>query len=130
MEACGKQDLWMRQKPEVLEVLHEQAVIQSAESSNRIEGVRIPAERLRPVVLGKACPRNRSEQELAGYRRALDGIFSRKRPVPMTPRVVQRLYALAQGGRLDPGGARCYDSNRTKRIRMPPEGVAAGRGDP
>ena len=35
MEARGKQDLWIRQKPEVLAVLREQAMIQSAESSNR-----------------------------------------------------------------------------------------------
>jgi hypothetical protein len=83
MEAKGKQDLWIRQKPEVLEVLREQAIIQSAESSNRIEGVTIPADRLRPVVLGKSKPRDRSEEEIAGYRKALDWIFSRNRPVSM-----------------------------------------------
>ena len=54
MEARGKQDLWIRQKPEVLTVLREQAIIQSVESSNRIEGVTIAVDRLRPVVLGKA----------------------------------------------------------------------------
>jgi hypothetical protein len=48
MEARGKQDLWIRQKPEVLDVLREQAIIQSAESSNRIEGVTVAANRLRP----------------------------------------------------------------------------------
>ena len=98
MEARGKQDLWLRQKPEVLEVLREQAIIQSAESSNRIEGVTIPADRLRPVVLGKAKPRDRSEEELAGYRQALDWIFSRKRQVSIIPKVIQRLHASAQGG--------------------------------
>ena len=98
MEARGKQDLWIRQKPEVLEVLREQAIIQSVESSNRLEGVTIPADRLRPVVLGKAKPRDRSEEELAGYRQALDWIFSRQRQVSVTPAVVQRLHALAQGG--------------------------------
>jgi len=51
-------DLWIRQKPEVLEALREQAIIQSAESSNRIEGVTIPPDRLRPVVLGKSKPRS------------------------------------------------------------------------
>jgi Fic family protein len=96
MEARGKQDLWMRQKPEVLEALREQAIIQSVESSNRIEGVTVPADRLRPVVLGKVKPRDRSEEELAGYRRALDWIFSRKRRVSIRPAVVQRLHALAQ----------------------------------
>jgi Fic family protein len=98
MEARGKQDLWMRQKPEVLEALREQAIIQSVESSNRIEGVTIPADRLRPVVLGKAKPRDRSEEELAGYRRALDWIFSRKRQVSVRPEVVRRLHAMAQAG--------------------------------
>jgi Fic family protein len=98
MEARGKQDLWIRQKPEVLEVLREQAIIQSVESSNRIEGVTIPADRLRPLVLGKAKPRDRSEEEIAGYRRALDWIFSRKRQVSIMPAVFQRLHALAQGG--------------------------------
>lgn len=88
----------MRQKPEVLEVLREQAIIQSVESSNRIEGVTIPAERLRPVVVGKVKPRDRSEEELAGYRKALEWIFSRKREVSVIPAVIQRLHALAQGG--------------------------------
>jgi Fic family protein len=98
MEARGKQDLWVKQKPEVLAALREQAIIQSAESSNRIEGVTVPANRLRPLVLGRAKPRDRSEEELAGYRRALDWIFSRKATVSITPEVIRRLHALAQGG--------------------------------
>jgi len=98
MEARGKQDLWLRQKPEVLEVLREQAIIQSAESSNRIEGVTVEANRLRPLVIGRARPRDRSEEELAGYRAALNWIFSRKNPVAVTPDVIRRLHALAQGG--------------------------------
>ncbi|RLB91182.1 MAG: hypothetical protein DRH50_11340 [Deltaproteobacteria bacterium] len=104
MEARGKQDLWIRQKPEVLEVLREQAIIQSVESSNRIEGVTIPADRLRPIVLGKARPRDRSEEELAGYRRALDWIFSRKRRVSVIPDVIKRLHATAQSGRSGDAG--------------------------
>lgn len=98
MEARGKQDLWIRQKPEVLEVLREQAIVQSAESSNRIEGVTVAANRLRPLVIGHARPRDRSEEELAGYRVALDWIFSRKNSVAVTPDVIRRLHAFAQGG--------------------------------
>jgi Fic family protein len=97
MEARGKQDLWIRQKPEVLDVLREQAIIQSAESSNRIEGVTVAANLLRPLVIGKARPRDRSEEELAGYRAALDWIFSRKSAVAITPDVLRRLHALAHG---------------------------------
>src|SRR5258708_15920147 len=88
MEARGEQDLWTRQKPEALEVLREQAIIQSVESSNRIEGVTIAADRLRPIVIGRVRPRDRSEEELAGYRRALDWILSRKPPVSVTPDII------------------------------------------
>src|SRR5258708_27296754 len=98
MEARGKQDLWLRQKPEVLEVLREQAINKSVEWSNRIEGVTVAANRLRPLVIGRARPRARSEEELAGYRVALDWIFSRNKPVAITPDVIRRLHALAQGG--------------------------------
>lgn len=98
MEARGKQDLWIRQKPEVLDVLREQAIIQSSESSNRIEGVTVAANRLRPLVIGKARPQDRSEEELAGYRAALDWVFARKSAVAITPDVLRRLHALAQGG--------------------------------
>jgi len=105
MEARGKQDLWIRQKPEVLEVLREQAIIQSAESSNRIEGVTVAPHRLRPLVLGNATPRDRSEEEIAGYRHALDWIFSWQRGVPVSPALIQRLHALAQGGVSGDAGA-------------------------
>ncbi len=98
MESKGKQDLWTRRKPEVLEALRERAIMQSVESSNRIEGVTVEAPRLRPVVLGRAKPRDRSEEELAGYRRALDWVFERKRPVPVTPAVILKLHAMAQRG--------------------------------
>ena len=45
MQARGKQELWMRQRPEVLQALRGQAVVQNVESSNRIEGVSIAANR-------------------------------------------------------------------------------------
>jgi Fic family protein len=104
IEARGKQELWIRQKPEVLRALREQAIIQSVESSNRIEGVTVSPERLRPVVIGKARPRDRSEEELSGYRQALDWIFSRKREVSITPSLVRRLHSLAQGGTTSDAG--------------------------
>ncbi len=97
-EAKGKQDLWIRQKPEVLEALREQAIVQSVESSNRIEGVTVEKDRLRPLVLGHAKPRDRSEEEVAGYRKAIDWVFTRKRRVAIESRVIQHLHALAQGG--------------------------------
>lgn len=128
MEARGKQELWMQQRPEALRALREQAVVQSVESSNRIEGVSVAADRLRPLVLGKARPRDRSEEELSGYRKALDWIFSRKRSVAFGPEVVLKLHAMAQGGMSgDAGRWKLKDNeiievlpNNERRVRFVP----------
>lgn len=104
MEARGKQELWLRRKPELLETLRERAVIQSVESSNRIEGVTVPAHRLRPLVMAKAKPLDRPEEELAGYRRALEWVFTRRGLISPTPQIVQKLHALAQGGTTSDAG--------------------------
>lgn len=120
MEARGKQDLWVRQKPEVLAALRERAMIQSAESSNRIEGVTVPPNRLRPLVLDRARPRDRSEEELAGYRRALEWIFNRKAPTSITPDLIRRLHALAQGGH--PGDAGEWKRRNNEIIEVLPNG--------
>jgi Fic family protein len=125
MEARGKQDLWIRQKPEVLEVLREQAIIQSVESSNRIEGITVAAHRLRPLVIGHARPRDRSEEELAGYRAALDWIFSRKNRVAIIPSVIRRLHALAQGG--SSGDAGEWKKRDNEIIEVLPSGERAVR---
>ena len=98
MEAKGKQDLWLRQKPEVLEALRELAVIQSTESSNRIEGVTVAPDRLRPLVLGEVEPVERPEEELLGYRRALDWIHTHHDHIGITPTSIRRLHELCQGG--------------------------------
>jgi hypothetical protein len=96
MKARGKQDLWIKQEPEVLEVLREQAIIQSVESSNRIEGVTVAVNRLRPLVIGGAKPRDRWEEEISGYRAALNWIFARKNRLAITPGVIRRLHGCAE----------------------------------
>src|ERR1019366_7051532 len=80
-EAKGKQELYTRQSPRVLKALREMALVQRVESSNRIEGVTVAANRLRPLVLGHARPKDRSEQEIAGYRNALNLVFPAKAEV-------------------------------------------------
>lgn len=98
MEARGKQELWTKQKPELLTILRELAIIQSVESSNRIEGITVAVDRLKPLVLGRAKPLDRSEEEIAGYRRALDWIFTRKNPIMVRGTTIQHLHSLSQGG--------------------------------
>ena len=70
-EARGRQELFSRQSPHKLKVLREHALIESAVSSNRIEGVTVEQSRVKAVVLGKALLRDRDEQEIRGYRDAL-----------------------------------------------------------
>lgn len=67
-EYKGKEMLFKQQTPQVLETLKQIAIIQSTESSNRIEGIEAPPERIKKLVEQKTKPKNRSEQEIAGYR--------------------------------------------------------------
>jgi hypothetical protein len=128
MEAKGKQEIWTRQRPEALAALREQAVIQSAESSNRIEGVTVAGDRLRPVVMGKSKPRDRSEEELAGYRKALDWIFSRKFGVAIAPKVILHLHSMAQGG--SPATPGSGSNGTTRSSSSPPAGRERSASDP
>lgn len=120
MQARGQQEMRVRQRPEVLEALREQAIIHSAESSNRIEGVTVPASRLLPVVLGKSPPRDRPEAELAGYRSALSWIFSRKHHIALSPEVVRRLHLFARGA--PSGDAGRYKLRDNEIIEILPNG--------
>ena len=97
-EAKGRQQLHEHQSPQLLEALREMALVESAESSNRIEGVTVDRKRLRPLVLGDAPPRDRPEEEIVGYRRALNWIHNGRDSIPLSPETCLELHALAQGG--------------------------------
>jgi Fic family protein len=75
-EFRGRQRLYAEQAPEVLETLRKVAMIQSAESSNRIEGITVEASRIEGLVMSKTKPKDRPEQEVAGYRDVLGAIHS------------------------------------------------------
>jgi Fic family protein len=97
-ESKGRQQLFEKQSPQLLKSLKEMALIESTESSNRIEGVTVERNRLRPLVIGNTRPRDRSEEEIVGYRMALNWIHSDCRKISITPETCLRLHALAQGG--------------------------------
>ena len=67
-EYRGKQELFTHQIPQVLESLKQIAILQSTESSNRIEGVVVEEERLKALMENKTTPRDRPEAEVVGYR--------------------------------------------------------------
>lgn len=69
---AGKQELYLKQCPEELEKLVEIAKVQSTEASNAIEGIVTTNTRIRQLVEEKTTPKNRDEQEIAGYRDVLN----------------------------------------------------------
>ena len=93
-EARGRQDLFVAQIPEQLEVLRHAAAVESSESSNRIEGVVVAPGRVEAIVLKAAAPRDRSEQEIAGYRDALQLIHESHAHMAFTTNVVLQLHAM------------------------------------
>ena len=70
-EHKGKQELFLEANTDELKTLLEVALIQSTGASNRIEGIYTTDKRLEELVRQKAEPRNRSEQEISGYREVL-----------------------------------------------------------
>jgi len=95
----------VRQSPEVLDTLRRAAMVQSVESSNRIEGVTVGAGRIDPLVLKRAKPRDRAEQEVAGYRDALANIHADPDRMKVSAALIRDLhrqmyqYADEKGGR-------------------------------
>lgn len=91
-EYRGKEALFKQQSPQVLQALRESAVIQSTESSNRIEGVVAPPQRIRDLVAKRTQPANRSEQEIAGYRDVLNTVHTNFADMPLTSNLVLQLH--------------------------------------
>lgn len=90
--AKGRQDLFKRQAPAVLRTLTEVARIQSTEASNAIEGITAPRKRIEALVEEHVKPANRSEEEIAGYRKVLDTIHSSALDIPFRPSVVEQFH--------------------------------------
>ncbi len=93
-EYQGKQQLHFTQSPEVLSGLRQIAVIESIESSNRLEGVVVAKDRLKSLVIKNATPKNRSEQEIAGYRDALALIDESAEHMAFSENMVMQLHAM------------------------------------
>ena len=91
-EMKGKQDLFVEADADILDSLLEVAKIQSTESSNRIEGIHTSDTRLKELVVQQAKPRNRSEQEIAGYRDVLSTIHENYDYIPVEPNVILQLH--------------------------------------
>lgn len=91
---AGKQELYLKQRPEELEKLVEIAKIQSTETSNAIEGIVTTNTRIKQLVEEKTTPRNRDEQEIAGYRDVLSIIHENFDAIPLSRNYILQLHKI------------------------------------
>ncbi len=114
-EYKGKQELFKQQSPQLLKTLQQAAIIQSTESSNRIEGVEAPLQRIKALIAQKTTPQNRSEQEIAGYRDVLKTIHANYENISFNTNLVQQLHRdLYQFFPSDSGRWKPFDNNITE----------------
>lgn len=90
----GRQELYLKQKPEELNKLIEIAKIQSTEASNEIEGIVTTSARLKQLVEEKTTPRNRNEQEIAGYRDVLNIIHENFDVIPISRNYILQMHKI------------------------------------
>ena len=91
---AGKQEIYLKQRPTELEKLVEIAKVQSTEASNAIEGIVTTNTRIRQLVEEKTTPRNRDEQEIAGYRDVLSLIHENFDIIPITQNYILQLHKI------------------------------------
>lgn len=110
-EAKGRQDLYKKQSPQRLKALKEHALIESAVSSNRIEGVEVDQKRIGTIIFGKSLLHDRAEEEVRGYREALNLIHDAGAKLRITENTCRKLHRLARGGIGDAGQYKQKDSH-------------------
>ena len=99
---AGKQEMYLKQRPEELEKLVEIAKVQSTEASNAIEGIRTTNTRIRQLVAEKTTPKNCSEQEIAGYRDVLSIIHESFDAIPITQNYILQLHKILYSHMVNP----------------------------
>lgn len=91
-EFKGRQDLFLSRKPDVLKGLVDLAIVQSTQSSNKIEGILTTNERIKELIEKKAMPRNRDEEEILGYQDVLNSIHENYEHIPITSSIILQLH--------------------------------------
>lgn len=91
---AGKQEMCLKQRPEELEKLVEIAKIQSTEASNAIEGIVTTSTRIKQLVEEKTTPKNRDEQEIAGYRDVLNILHESFDVIPISQNYILQLHKI------------------------------------
>ena len=102
----GKQEQFLKQKPDELEKLVEIAKVQSTQASNAIEGIVTTNTRIRQLVEEKTAPKNRDEQEIAGYRDVLSLIHESFDAIPVSRNYILQLHKIMCSHMSNPMGGR------------------------
>ena len=91
---AGKQEQYLKQRPQEMEKLVEIAKIQNTEASNAIEGIVTTSTRIKQLVEEKTTPQNRDEQEIAGYRDVLNVIHESFDAIPITQNYILQFHKM------------------------------------
>jgi Fic family protein len=126
-ESKGRAALYKEQQPQALQTLQQRAMIQSTESSNRIEGITAPIERIKALVEDKTTPQNRSEQEIIGYRNVLNTIHANYDDIPFTPNIIRQFHRDMLKHIPDAGNWKGIDNSISERL---PDGTETIRFQP
>lgn len=103
-EYRGKQQLYTQQTPQILDDLRVAAMIESVESSNRLEGITAAHDRIEALVLKPITPASRSEEEIAGYRDALEQIHGQGEHLPIDENTILQFHAMMNRYTSEMGG--------------------------
>ncbi len=133
-EARGRQQLFVHQYPAQLDHLRTHAMVESTESSSRIEGVVAGPGRVEDLVVHHTAPRDRSEQEIAGYRDVLQLLHESHAHMAFSSNVVLQMHSVMNrylpdsGGRWKPTDNEIVErdaTGRVTRVRFVPVAAAA-----
>ncbi|MGH9386358.1 MAG: Fic family protein [Vicinamibacterales bacterium] len=111
----GRQELFAKQSLQILKRLRESAIVESAVSSNRIEGVEVDPSRVATVVFGSRVLRDRDEEEVRGYRQALRRVHETAETIEISEASIQELHATSRPGSADAGQYKERDSDIIER---------------
>src|SRR5262245_32698093 len=116
----GREEAFRRQNPQVLEGLMEVALIQSSASSNAIERITAAPGRVTELVQDKTAPQDRSEEEIAGYRKVLEMIHSSAEHISLSSSVVLQFHRDIYAFSPVPGGR--FKNTQNEVARFDPAG--------
>lgn len=117
-------------------MLREHALIESAVSSNRIEGVEVEDKRVGTLIFGSPALRDRDEEELRGYRSALDLVHRERHQLAVTTESIRKLHKLTRGDIWDAGQFKDktepiierYTDGRTREMKLENQLRSSGHG--